>query len=551
MSDSETGGGPQSTERFGGVPERWDSGSVLDPEEREDEDIIIDQENLEPEQRFFLSRLVELEDKSTARLSQPSIPSRLNFGLPQQADPKIYPTTPETARRFKKNDKGYFGVINQQLKQQPRKDQGGNKAAGFTKQSDSSSSSDSCKTRNEQGSPLHSPSLRSKQFLVNKDTLSRTKPLASSQCVNSLEGLASKPASSPIECLKSVGSLSSNEIPTLSKLSDQSKQTNFTIPSLGGISSQPLISSFSIPTLGAVTKSSFTIPTLGGAIKQPSKPSFTIPTLGGATNQPSKPSFTIPTLGGATNQPSKPSFTIPTLGGAVDQPAKSGFSIPPSLRGAGPDKPIGGSLSSLANLHLGSNPSNFSVPSLGGSPRDPGSPSARLSSLADLHLAQTGQQQTLRLLPSLSLKPQQQDLTPKKEIGEEPELEIDLSSALKGIEPNSASQEKQQDEERVEVRTTILADLSNLKGRRFLLARKSPSAFGKVVNKRWRRGEGRKAVRVFSELRGIQPFFKKECGIEWFSFTEPSPDDIVKKAQSQSRAFLNRASPARASPVLS
>ena len=30
-------------------------------------------------------------------------------------------------------------------------------------------------------------------------------------------------------------------------------------------------------------------------------------------------------------------------------------------------------------------------------------------------------------------------------IGEEPELEIDLSSALMGIEPNSASHEKQQD----------------------------------------------------------------------------------------------------------
>jgi len=113
-----------------------------------------------------------------------------------------------------------------------------------------------------------------------------------------------------------------------------------------------------------------------------------------------------------------------------------------------------------------------------------------------------------------------------------PELEIDLMSALK---LGNTGQENLMDtneevKEIIKVELTV-PDLSRIRSE---LRKRKRSGFSKVITRKWLRTDPRSPVRICLPTNNI-PLFQ---------FCEPSPDDIVMKAQSQSKAF-NRPSPVR------
>jgi len=97
----------------------------------------------------------------------------------------------------------------------------------------------------------------------------------------------------------------------------------------------------------------------------------------------------------------------------------------------------------------------------------------------------------------------------------------------------------QPEEERKEAVQTVeltVPDLSRMKSE---LRKRKRSEFSKVITRKWARIAHPLPITICLPTNNINVF----------QFTEPSPDDIVLKAQSQSKAF-NRPSPVR-QPVLS
>jgi len=194
------------------------------------------------------------------------------------------------------------------------------------------------------------------------------------------------------------------------------------------------------------------------------------------------------------------------------------------------------SLSSLASNHLCTATSKMGLGSSSG---------LSLSSLASNHLGGNS-------VSSMSSSPSTSNTTQftipaifgskstpynQKERSVSPEVEIDLMSALKH---SSASQEKvfnsedEVKEQVVKVELTV-PDLSRIKSE---LRKRKRSEFSKVITRKWTRLDSPSPVVISLPSNRLNVF----------QFTEPSPDDIVLKAQSQSKAF-NRPSPVR-QPVL-
>ena len=119
-----------------------------------------------------------------------------------------------------------------------------------------------------------------------------------------------------------------------------------------------------------------------------------------------------------------------------------------------------------------------------------------------------------------------------KERSASPEVEIDLMSALK---LGNTGQENLMDtneevKEIIKVELTV-PDLSRIRSE---LRKRKRSGFSKVITRKWLRTDPQSPVRICLPTNNIPVF----------QFCEPSPDDIVMKAQSQSKAF-NRPSPVR------
>ena len=258
---------------------------------------------------------------------------------------------------------------------------------------------------------------------------------------------------------------------------------------LSGQPESPGTSGFS--SLGSLTslqntaKTPFVIPNLGGSKESNSELMLALPSLG--ETKPSSSSstpFTIPNLGD-TKLVSNPltRFSIPTnLGTLANLHLDSTTPIANN-----PESVSQGGLTSLANLSL-SKPSatysQFSLLNLGLSQ----SSGSSLSSLANLHLSATAPGSSAFSIPDLGgtsstgsvpvkANPSSQELMR----GPSPELEIDLTTALKLNTSPLSREDVSPAPEQMHPETLILVDLTNLRSN---LVSRTPSAFGKVVSKR-------------------------------------------------------------------
>jgi len=193
----------------------------------------------------------------------------------------------------------------------------------------------------------------------------------------------------------------------------------------------------------------------------------------------------------------------------------NGNSVTSSLGGTSKS---GLSLSSLASSHLGG---GSSVPSLGG---------------ASSHTFPSGSAQSTSqfTIPAIFGAKTSQHI--QKERSVSPELEIDLMSALKlGSTAQDNTKAEEEKKEEVQIVELTVPDLSRVKS---VLRKRKRSEFSKVITRKWARLAHPPPVSISLPTNNINVF----------QFTDPSPDDIVLKAQSQSKAF-NRPSPVR-QPVL-
>jgi len=181
------------------------------------------------------------------------------------------------------------------------------------------------------------------------------------------------------------------------------------------------------------------------------------------------------------------------------------------------------SLSSLASNHLGSG--NNGAPSLGslGSSSSGGIPNSSQFTIPAIF----GPKPVTTPSPCTDKK--QRD----KERSVSPDVEIDLMSALNlsSAGQESLTQLKEDIKEEVKIVELTVPDLSRIKSD---LRKRKRSEFSKVITRKWARREVHNPVIISLPTNNITVF----------QFTEPSPDDIVMKAQSQSKAF-NRPSPVR------
>jgi len=199
-----------------------------------------------------------------------------------------------------------------------------------------------------------------------------------------------------------------------------------------------------------------------------------------------------------------------SLGSLASTQIGDGNSVSSSLGGTSSS---GLSLSSLASSHLGD---GTSVP----------------SSILSGSVQNTSQFKIPAIFGVKTSPPHNQ-----KERSVSPELEIDLMTALK-LESTGQDILKPEEEKMEEVKTVELAvpDLSRIESE---LSKRKRSEFSKVITRKWARLAQTPPVVISLPTNDIHVF----------QFTDPSPDDIVLKAQSQSKAF-NRPSPVR-QPVLS
>jgi len=228
-----------------------------------------------------------------------------------------------------------------------------------------------------------------------------------------------------------------------------------------------------------------------------------------------------------------------TSGPSLSLLASNHLSSAPSTTGLGSCSGL--SLGSLASTQIGDGNSVSS--SLGGT----SSSGLSLSSLASSHLGdgtsvpssilsgsvQNTSQFKIPAIFGVKTSPPHN----QKERSVSPELEIDLMTALK-LESTGQDVLKPEEEKMEKVKTVELAvpDLSRIESE---LSKRKRSEFSKVITRKWARLAQTPPVVISLPTNDIHVF----------QFTDPSPDDIVLKAQSQSKAF-NRPSPVR-QPVLS
>jgi len=221
------------------------------------------------------------------------------------------------------------------------------------------------------------------------------------------------------------------------------------------------------------------------------------------------------------------------------------------------------SLGALASNHLnGSKPSKLSLNALASThlsgssvPSESKPPGLSLNSLANTHLASgsagltslgsfstsnssssssTSQKFTIPAIfgPKNSPPVITGGISAHKERSVSPEVEIDLMSALKlGAGGQEVLEDMKTEEVEVIKVELVVPDISRINSE---LRKRKRSAFSKVITRKWARSDIPTKVIIRLPTNNIPVF----------QFDQPSPDDVVLKAQSQSKAF-NRPSPVR------
>lgn len=270
---------------------------------------------------------------------------------------------------------------------------------------------------------------------------------------------------------------------------------------------------------------------------------------GGRMNEPSLGSLARNHLDGRGLVPSLASLTVsPSTGnlstssgeqslGSLAANHLSGLKIPGSSHSLG-------SLATTNSEHCSSqdnisNTSSLSLGTLASTHLEVGGKSS-LGSLASNHLSAIPTGPSLGSLAAVHLSSQSLgshfSKYPEKKFSDtleaEPVKVVDLTSALK---PNSLEAAtpapvlkrgvvQVQIKEKVNV-SLLVHDLSSAPR---TLQKRCASSFGRVVSRKWRRLEDRQPLKI--KLPAYQH-------LPSFVFDTPSPDDIVKSAQAQSRAF--------------
>ena len=241
------------------------------------------------------------------------------------------------------------------------------------------------------------------------------------------------------------------------------------------------------------------------------------PSLGAlASSHLSGPQASNPSLGAlASNHLSGPQAARPSLG-ALASNHLSGSSAPSESQA------LGLSLGSLATTHLAAGSSGLTTSSLGSFPK----------ASVDSSLSSTSQQFTIPAIFGAKTCPPTIKGGLPKERSASPEVEIDLMSALKlGAGGQDILEETKTAEVEVVKVELVVPDISRISSE---LRKRKRSAFSKVITRKWARSDP--PIKVVIRL--------PTNNISVFQFDEPSPDEIVLKAQSQSKAF-NRPSPVR------
>lgn len=252
---------------------------------------------------------------------------------------------------------------------------------------------------------------------------------------------------------------------------------------------------------------------IGGLSDLASKSEAVRPSLGAlASNHLSGSQASRPSLGAlASNHLCESQASRPTLGALASNHLSS--SSAPSE-----SKAPGLSLSSLATSHLAAGSSGLATTSLVSFPK----------ASTDSSSSNTSQQFTIPAIFGPKTCPH----TIPKERSASPEVEIDLMSALKlGAAGQDILEETKTAEVQVVKAELIVPDISRISSE---LRKRKRSAFSKVITRKWARSDPPTKVTIRLPTNNIPVF----------QFGEPSPDEIVLKAQSQSKAF-NRPSPVR------
>eukprot|EP00092_Neocalanus_flemingeri_P026136 GFUD01028326.1.p1 GENE.GFUD01028326.1~~GFUD01028326.1.p1 ORF type:complete len:403 (-),score=90.62 GFUD01028326.1:202-1410(-) len=195
---------------------------------------------------------------------------------------------------------------------------------------------------------------------------------------------------------------------------------------------------------------------------------------------------------------------------------------------------------SLGSLALSQQNSGLSLSSLSSMAADGGS-GLTLGSLATSHLGSAGpsgasntSQFTIPAIFGPKISPSSGLISKTKERSVSPEVEIDLMSALKLSTPEQSDiVEAASTDIKIVKIEIIVPDISRIHSE---LRKRKRTSFSKVITRKWARTEAYHPIKICLPTNSIPVF----------QFDEPSPDDIVVKAQSQSRAF-NRPSPVRQS----